>query len=117
MKNKVKKNLLLIGLLLGVILFCALRDCTFMEGFREGVTNRDDDDDDDVDTKEYKEQKKKEKENPGFLANLEGAAKGVAKGAGTLVRKTKEVVRTAKSASNNETLEETIEKEKKAKKK
>ena len=115
MKNKVKKNLLLIGLLLGVILFCALRDCTFMEGFREGVKNRDDDDDDD--TKEYEDQKKKEKENPGFLANLEGAAKGVAKGAGTLVRKTKEVVRTAKSASNNETLDETIEKEKKARKK
>ena len=50
MKFKSKKNLMLMGLLLGVILFCALRDCTFFEGFREGgPTNRDDDDDDDED--------------------------------------------------------------------
>ena len=120
MKNKVKKNLLLMGLLLGVILFCALRDCTFFEGFREGgPTNRDGDDDDDDDpvTKEYEDKKKKEKENPGFAANFEAGAKALARGGGTIFRKTVEVARIAKSASKNETLEETIEREKKSKKK
>ena len=101
------KNLVLMGLLLGIILFCALRDCTFFEGFREGMDHGDDDDDN----------KPIKKKNDGILANLakgtEDAIKGAAKGAGTLVRKGKETVNIASRASNHPSTQEKIDERKK----
>lgn len=105
MKLKLKKNIILIGLLLGIIFFCALNDCTVLEGLDNKEEDSDKEDDDDDDDKEKKDDK-------GILGNLEGAVKGAAKGAGTLVKKANETGKVFKSATTGETLDELEAREK-----
>jgi hypothetical protein len=100
MKFKLKKNIILIGLLLGIIFFCALNDCTVLEG----LDNKKDDGSDDEDDKEDDDDNKKE--DKGTLGYLEGAVKGAAKGAGKLVKTVNETGKVFESAKTGETLDE-----------